>query len=117
MELDYKAIGKRIKIARIKADLTQERLSEIVNVSPSHMSNIETGTTQVSLKLIVTIANALSVTVDDILCDSLIKSRVQFEKDISGILEDCDEYEIRMIADMAQALKDTLRKDAHLRKQ
>ena len=24
MELDYKAIGKRIKIARIKADLTQE---------------------------------------------------------------------------------------------
>lgn len=28
MELDYKAIGKRIKIARIKADLTQEKLSE-----------------------------------------------------------------------------------------
>ena len=28
MELDYKAIGKRIKIARIKADLTQERLAE-----------------------------------------------------------------------------------------
>lgn len=27
MELDYKAIGKRIKIARIKADLTQEKLS------------------------------------------------------------------------------------------
>lgn len=116
MELDYKAIGKRIKIARIKADLTQERLSEIVNVSPSHMSNIETGTTRVSLAAIVTIANALSVTVDDLLCDSVIKSRVQFEKDIAGIIEDCDEYEIRMIADMAQALKDTLRKDAHLRK-
>ena len=29
MELDYKAIGKRIKIARIKADLTQERLAEL----------------------------------------------------------------------------------------
>lgn len=116
MELDYKAIGKRIKIARIKADLTQERLSEIVSVSPSHMSNIETGTTRVSLAAIVTIANALSVTVDDLLCDSVIKSRVQFEKDIAGIIEDCDEYEIRMIADMAQALKDTLRKDAHLRK-
>ena len=117
MELDYKAIGKRIKIARIKADLTQERLSEIVNVSPSHMSNIETGTTRVSLTAIVTIANALSVTVDDLLCDSMTKSRVQFEKDIADILEDCDEYEIRMIADMAHALKDTLRKDSHLRNQ
>jgi len=117
MELDYKAIGKRIKIARIKADLTQERLAEMVEISPTHMSNIETGTTRVSLTATVSLANALSVTVDDLLCDSVVKSKVQFEKDIAGILADCDEYEIRMIKDMAQALKETLRRDAHLRKQ
>lgn len=116
MELDYKAIGKRIKIARIRADLTQERLAENVGVSATHMSNVETGTTRVSLTTIVTIANALSVTVDDLLCDNVIKARVPFEKDIARILESCDEYEIRMVADMAQALKDTLRKDKHLRK-
>lgn len=117
MELDYKAIGKRIKIARIKADLTQERLAELVEISPSHMSNIETGTTRVSLTAIVSLANALSVTVDDLLCDSIVKAKVQFEEDIADIIVDCDEYEIRMIKDMAQALKETLRKDAHLRKQ
>ena len=117
MELDYKAIGKRIKIARIKADLTHERLAEMVEISPTHMSNIETGTTRVSLTAIVSLANALSVTVDDLLCDSVVKSKVQFEKDIAGILVDCDEYEIRMVKDMAQALKETLRRDAHLRKQ
>ena len=117
MELDYKAIGKRIKIARIKADLTQERLAEMVEISPTHMSNIETGTTRVSLTAIVSLANALSVTVDDLLCDSVVKSKVQFEKDIAGILADCDEYEIRRVKDMAQALKETLRRDAHLRKQ
>ena len=72
MELDYKAIGKRIKIARIKADLTQERLAEMVEISPTHMSNIETGTTRVSLTAIVSLANALSVTVDDLLCDSVV---------------------------------------------
>ncbi len=116
MELDYKSIGKRIKIARIKADLTQERLSEIVSVSPSHMSNIETGTTRVSLTTLVTIANALSVTADDLLCDSIIKARTPYENDIADILDDCDEYEIRMIADIAKALQDTLRKDEHLRK-
>ena len=117
MELDYKAIGKRSKIARIKADLTQERLAEMVEISPTHMSNIETGTTRVSLTAIVSLANALSVTVDDLLCDSVVKCKVQFEKDIAGILADCDEYEIRMVKDMAQALKETLRRDAHLRKQ
>jgi len=86
-----------------------------VSVSPSHISNIETGTTRVSLTLIVNIANALSVTVDDLLCDNIIKARMPIEKDIAEILEDCNEYEIRMIADMAKALKDTLRKTEHLR--
>ena len=75
MELDYKAIGKRIKIARIKADLTQERLSEIVGISPTHISNIETGTTKVSLTSIVSIANGLGVTVDDLLCDSVVHAK------------------------------------------
>lgn len=117
MELDYKAIGKRIKIARIEADMTQEHLAEAVELSPTHLSNIETGTTRVSLNAIVSLANALSVTVDDLLCDSVIQAKPQFEHDISAILEDCDEYEIRMVKDMAQALKDTLRRDAHLRKQ
>lgn len=117
MELDYRAIGKRIKIERIKADLTQEKLAEMAGLSPTHMSNVETGSTRVSLTLMVSIANALGVTLDDLMCDSVTHARVQFEQDIADILSDCDTYEIRMIADMAQALKDTLRKDAHLRNQ
>ena len=114
MELDYKAIGKRIKIARIKADLTQEMLAEKFELSPTHLSNIETGTTRVSLATIVSIANGLDITVDDILCDNVVKARVQFEEDIAEILDDCDEYEIRMIKDMAAALKESLRKDKKL---
>ena len=116
MELDYKAIGKRIKIARIKANLTQEKLSEMVVVSPTHLSNIETGTTRVSLNTIINIANALHITSDDLLCDNVVKAKVQFEKDIALKIEDCDEYEIRIIRDMAAATKETLRRDAHLRK-
>ena len=114
MELDYKAIGKRIKIARIKADMTQEMLAEKIELSPTHLSNIETGTTRVSLTTIVSIANGLGITVDDILCDNVIKARVQIENDIAEIIDDCDEYEIRMIKDMAVALKETLRKDKKL---
>ena len=112
MELDYKAIGKRIKIARINADMTQEMLSEAVELSPTHLSNIETGTTHVSLSAIVSLANAL----DDLLCDSVIKARPQIEGDIAAVLADCDDYEIRMIRDVASALKETLRRNENLRK-
>ena len=115
MELDYKAIGKRIKIARIKADMKQEHLAERAKLSPTHVSNVETGTTKVSLSSLVSLANALGVTVDDLLCDSLIHARVQFEQDIAELLEDCDPYEIRMVKDMTEALIATLRRGAHLR--
>ena len=106
-ELDYKAIGKRVKIARIKADMKQEHVAEKSGLSPTHISNIETGTTKASLSAIVT--------VDDLLCDSLIHARPQFEQDIAELIEDCDDYEIRMVKDITEALIATLRRDAHLR--
>lgn len=115
MELDYKAIGKRIKIARINADMTQERLADLADLSPSHMSNIETGTTKVSLTTLVNIANALSVTVDDLLCDNIIHARPQFERDIQQILDACDEYEIRVVKNMARTVVETLRSNEKLR--
>ena len=114
MELDYKSIGKRVKIARIRAELTQEKLAEIVELSPTHLSNIETGTTRVSLQTIVNIANALGGTTDDLLCDSVVHAEVQLRKDIAGILADCDDREIRVMRDMLQAMKDSLRRDAAL---
>ena len=117
MELDYKAIGKRIKIARINAELTQERLAELAGVSPTHLSNIETGTTKVSTSMLVNIANILQLSVDDLLCDSVVKAKVQFEREIAELLEDCDDYEVRVIKDVLQATKQSLRKDAWLREQ
>ena len=58
MELDYKAIGKRIKIARIQKDMTQEKLAEAIELSPTHLSNIERGCGKISLTTLVHIANA-----------------------------------------------------------
>ena len=116
MSIDYKSIGRRIKAARTRLDMTQERLAEQVNLSPSHLSNIETGTTKVSLPTIIKLANALQVSVDSLLADSVVQSKAVFEEDIQTILSDCDDYEIRVIADIAAATKKTLRKEAKLKK-
>ena len=115
MNLDYKAIGKRVKIARINAGINQENLAELAGITPTHLSNIETGTTRVSLQALVRLANALCVSSDDLLCDNVVKAKIQFERDLSMILDDCDDYEIRIITDVARSLKDTLRRDANLR--
>lgn len=116
MSLDYKSIGRRIRIARIHLDITQEKLAEMVDLSTSHLSNIETGSTRVSLPTIVNLANALNVSVDGLLADSVIQSKPVFENELHSILQDCDAYELRIIADIAAATKKTLRKEEHLRK-
>ena len=117
MDLDYRAIGKRIKIARIKADLTQEKLAEMVNLSTTHMSNIENGSSKVSLTSIVNIANALGVTLDDLICNNLIQAKGQFMDEVADIFNDCSEFELRVLKDTARGLKDSLRQNAWLKKE
>lgn len=62
--IDYKAIGNRIKEGRKKAGITQERLSEIIDVSPSYISEIERGTSICSLAVLVNISEILSLNLD-----------------------------------------------------
>lgn len=107
--LDYKAIGLRIKDARSLRNMSQERLAELAGLSTTHTSHIETGNTKVSLPALVRIANALNVSLDELVCDSLLKAKAVFEGEIARAVDDCDEKEIRVIADIAKALKISMR--------
>lgn len=111
MNIDYDAIGFRIKVARMKAKLTQEALAARADLSPNHLSNIETGNTKLSLPTIINIANALSVSVDSLLCDNIIQSCHVFNQEAQDLLSDCTPYDIRILLDVLKATKEALRKD------
>ena len=89
MELDYQAIGVRIRRLRKERGLTQQALAERSNQEPSNVSHIERGATKLSLPTMVNIANALEVTVDDLLCDSLVESKDAFRREATELLADC----------------------------
>lgn len=63
-ELNYAEIGKRIKLKRNEKHLTQEKLSEIIDVSPSYISEIERGTSICSLATITNISTILQTSLD-----------------------------------------------------
>ena len=110
MELDYHAIGIRIRRLRKQQKLTQQDLASLSHQEPSNISHIERGATKLSLPAIVNISNALGVTVDDLLCDSLPHSRFPFENEAVDILSDCSHSELRIITEMMRSLKESLRK-------
>lgn len=62
--LNYREIGKRIQNKRKELKITQEKLSEIIDVSPSYISEIERGSSICSLSTIVNIAKNLDVSLD-----------------------------------------------------
>lgn len=62
--LNYKEIGKRIQAKRKEIQITQEKLSEIIDVSPSYISEIERGSSICSLATLTNIANTLNASLD-----------------------------------------------------
>jgi Predicted transcriptional regulators len=109
MDVDYKAIGKRIKIARIKKDITQDQVANITGLSNPHISNIENGSTKVSLPTLIKLANVLSVSVDELLCDNVIHSKIIYNNEISDAVNGCNDREIRVVAEIVKVTVSALR--------
>ena len=66
--MNWKALGQKIRRARRGRDLTQSQLAEIVEVHYITISRIENGQLPgVTLALIAKIAEALSLSVDDLI--------------------------------------------------
>ena len=60
-------IGERIKAAREKANLTQEQLSEQIEVSPQYISDLERGVVGIAIPTLKRLCVALSVSSDELL--------------------------------------------------
>ena len=94
MEIDYVVIGNRIREIRTSKRLTQATLAEMSGVEPSNISHIERAATKLSLPTIIRIANALGVTIDELVYDNLIKSSHVSVKLIDDLLADCTPDEL-----------------------
>ena len=71
MAIDYEKLGKRIKHFREQKGISQDELGNLVWVNNVHISNIETGKKAPSIDLLIELANALGISTDDLLVDSL----------------------------------------------
>ena len=59
-------LGMNIKKYRLKANLTQENLAEIVNIHPTYVGKLEAGKNNPSVKTLFKITSALKITLCDL---------------------------------------------------
>ena len=105
MPIDYENLGKRISWFRNKANYSQELLCEKLDISRETLARIETSVRTPSLETLVDIANALEISADDLLVDSLTHSVSTADSEIHQMLVDCNKTEEEILTEMVKALK------------
>lgn len=111
MALNYISIGQKVKALRKKKGYSQMKLSEMIDRSPTYISYIESGIKSMSLDTLVLLTNALNVTADELLIDSLENTIKVSNHEFTALLLDCNDYERRMLLDITAATKTSIRKN------
>lgn len=101
--MNYAQIGSRIRRLRRERGLTQETLAEMVDISTTHMSHIETGATKLSLPVLVDIAQALDVSCDVILTGSRSNTGNGAVQEAQALLSDCTPKQAQVLLAILRA--------------
>lgn len=109
MQINYTALGEKIKRVRLNKGYTQEYTASKADISLSHASNVETGKTKVSLPTLIEIANTLDVTVDYLLSDNYENTDNIYINEIVNILKTCNSGEQQVILETVRTLSLSLK--------
>lgn len=106
-ELDYIAIGDRIRKYRELSRMTQEQLSESCSLSTGYIGHLERGTRSPSLETLVKISQILRVSLDD-----LVFGKTEINNNMIKILaltlEEKDPEKVKVFLKMVCALANKL---------
>lgn len=104
MSIKYEKLGKRIREIRNQESITQEKLAEKLNKTSNYISNIERGKSKPSLETIIDICNALNVTTDQVLADSVYAAKDVLNDDIARLIKKCTHEDTMLILSLIEAV-------------
>ena len=105
MQLNYREIGKNIRLHRVKKQLKQWELADRVHVSAQHISHIENGYTKLSLVTLVAICNVLEVDCNTILGTSLEGAQhTALQNRLINTISTMDTPKLKLLSDFCKTL-------------
>lgn len=90
-KLDFKKIASRLREIRLQRGYTQEYIADKVDVSVTHISNIENNHVKISLSTLVQVCKVLDVTVDYVLENEFSNSENILDQAIAKELQNKDD--------------------------
>lgn len=103
--MNYIDLGRRIREERHRLNLTQEKLSETINVSTTYIGQIERGERCPTLDTLIKISNSLGVSIDYLLHDSVTSSSTTLMNLWVQLTQDLSHNEMDMIIELVKVIK------------
>lgn len=91
-------LKKRIYTYSSSKKLTQEELAELTGLTNNYISNIERTRSKPSIETLIKICNALEVTPDYILLDSVYASKEYIMDEIAVKLKKCTKNNLQLVS-------------------
>jgi transcriptional regulator with XRE-family HTH domain len=104
MKTTKELLGARIKELRKGRQLSQDQLSEKINIDPKHLSRIEVGKSYPSLDTLEKIAKALGVEIKDFFEFMHHKQSKELTENISELIKEATEEKLRLIFKIIRAI-------------
>ena len=108
--MDNKSIGKKIREYRKRSNLTLEKFAELLELSPTHIGNIERGNKVPTLQTFIKIINILNISSDILLSDNLNSKKEIKLIEISNILDELPNNEKDRVLDLFFSILDNSKK-------
>ena len=107
MAIDYSVIGSRIKQARLAKNMTQEDLSDELDISVAFLSRVERGNSHINLKRLNQICGLLDVTEGYLLNGASSSSENYLDKEFTDLIKSVSPEKQKLIYNVAKAIAET----------
>lgn len=102
-------IGARVKAYRTKQNMTQQELAVRADLSLPHISKIESGKAAMQIPTVLRIAEALQVSLDELLRPNIPQVKGIYRTEFAELLDDCSPSEIESILTVVREFKARLK--------
>lgn len=103
--MDRKILGKRIRNERLRLKMTQEQLSEKINVTASYLGAVERGEKSMTLEKLVDLINVFDISMDYMLSDFISANKENTDNDIWELLNNMNNHQRRLTMEIAKLIK------------
>lgn len=97
-------LGNTIRQARLDNHMTQEKLAELVQITPTHLKHIESEHRKPSIEVLFALSSVLHFSLDALLIPKESREQAKRKNELNLLISSCTDNELKVLIAALQEL-------------